>query len=65
MSEYASDFIRDCGRDRRQDPLVAVLLERIRSSEPSGTTPRDWDEIRSEGMKLAHARRAGNNEAAS
>ena len=60
VSEYVRDLIRDDEKRRAQAELEALLLEGIRSGEPTEMTRQDWIEIRSEAVRQFEARKAGN-----
>jgi antitoxin ParD1/3/4 len=57
VSEYVRDLIRDDEKRKAQESLEALLLEGLRSSEPTEMTRRDWDEIRQEALKRVEARK--------
>jgi arginase family enzyme len=54
MSEHTGEPVRD---DERQTALETLLLEGLRSSEPTELTRRDWDEIRQEAVRRFEARK--------
>jgi antitoxin ParD1/3/4 len=57
VSEYVRDLIRDDEKRKAQERLEALLLEGLRSGEPTEMTRRDWDEIRQEALKRVEARK--------
>ncbi len=58
VSEYVRDLIRDDEKRKAQENLEALLLEGLRSGEPTEMTRRDWAEIRQEALKRFEARKA-------
>ena len=58
VSEYIRDLIRDDEKRKTQDKLEALLMEGIRSSDPTEMTRQDWDEIRREALKQFQARKS-------
>lgn len=58
VSEYVRDLIRDDEKRKAQENLEALLLEGLRSGEPTEMTRRDWEEIRQEALKRFEARKA-------
>ncbi len=57
VSEYVRELIRDDEKRKTQERLEALLLEGLRSSEPTEMTRQDWDEIRQEALKRVEARK--------
>ena len=51
------DLIRDDERRKAQDKLGAMLIEGIRSSEPTEMKRQDWADIRQEALKHFEARK--------
>jgi len=58
VSEYVRDLIRDDEKRKAQEKLEALLMESIQSSEPTGMTRQDWDDIRREALKQFQARKS-------
>lgn len=58
VSEYVRDLIRDDERRKVQETLEAMLMEGLKSSEPSEMRRADWDEIRREAIKQFEERRS-------
>jgi antitoxin ParD1/3/4 len=57
VSEYVRDLIREDEKRKAQERLEALLLEGLRSGEPTKMTRQDWDEIRQEALKRVEARK--------
>src|SRR5258708_3974176 len=58
VSDYIRDLIRDDEKRKAQANLEALLMEGIQSSQPTGMTRKDWDDIRREARKLYEDRRS-------
>lgn len=58
VSEYVRGLIREDERRKAQERLESLLMEGIRSGEPTEFTREDWGEIRREALKQLDARRA-------
>jgi antitoxin ParD1/3/4 len=58
VSEYVRELIRDDEKRKTQDKLEALLMEGIRSGDPTEMTRQDWDDIRREALKQFQARKS-------
>jgi plasmid stabilization system protein ParE len=58
VSEYVRDLIRDDEKRKRQEKLEVMLMEGIRSGEPTEMTRQDWADIRQEALKQFEARKS-------
>jgi antitoxin ParD1/3/4 len=58
VSEYVRDLIRDDERRKAQEKLETILMEGLRSGEPTEMTREDWADIRREAMKQLEARKS-------
>jgi antitoxin ParD1/3/4 len=58
VSEYVRDLIRNDEKRKAQEKLEALLLEGLQSSQPTGMTRRDWEDIRREALKQFEARKS-------
>ncbi len=58
VSEYVRDLIRDDEKRKAHENLEALLMEGLRSSEPTEMTRQDWEEIRRGAIKQFEARKS-------
>ena len=58
VSEYVRDLIREDERCEAQKTLEALLLEGVRSSQPSKMTRRNWNDIRRQALKQLEGQKA-------
>ena len=59
VSEYVRDLIREDEKRAAQEKLEALLVEGIQSSsQPTEMTRQDWEDIRSEALKLFESRKS-------
>src|ERR1700693_3780995 len=58
VSEYVRDLIRDDEKRKAQEKLEALLLEGLQSSQPTGMTRQDWEDVRRQAVKQFEARKS-------
>ncbi len=58
VSEYVRELIRHDEERKGREKLETLLLEGLRSSEPTEMTRQDWDDIRREALKQFEARKS-------
>lgn len=58
VSEYVRDLIRDDEKRKARERLEALLMEGLKSGEPTEMTRQDWNDIRAEALKTFEARQA-------
>jgi antitoxin ParD1/3/4 len=58
VSEYVRELIRGDEKRRAQEKLEALLIEGIRSGEPTEMTRQDWAEIRQDAVRQFELRSA-------
>ena len=56
-SEYVRELIRADEKRKSQEKLETLLVEGLRSSEPTDMTRQDWDDIRRDGARELEARK--------
>lgn len=57
VSEYMRDLIRSDEKRKAQEEIDSLLLEGVRSGQPTPMTRRDWDAIRAAASEVLRTNR--------